>query len=74
MSCHQNVGKNHNLKIGNRSFENVAHFKYLGMTATNQNLIQEEIKKRLNLDNAGYHSVQNLLSSHLLSKRVKVRI
>jgi hypothetical protein len=41
--------------------------RYLGTTITNQNLIQEEIK-RLNSGNAGYHSVQNLLSSRLLSK------
>jgi hypothetical protein len=47
---------------------------YLGTTVTNQNLIQEEIKRRLNSDNACYHSVQNLLSSHLLSKNVKSRI
>jgi hypothetical protein len=44
------------------------------MTVTNQNLIQEEIKRRLNSGNACYHSVRNLLSSHLLSKNVKVRI
>jgi hypothetical protein len=44
------------------------------MTATNQNLIQEEIKRRLNSGNACYHSVQNLLSFHLLSKNVKIRI
>jgi hypothetical protein len=37
-------------------------------------LIQEEIKRRLNSGNACYHSVQNPLSSHLLSKNVKVRI
>jgi hypothetical protein len=37
-------------------------------------LIQEEIKRRLNSGNACYHSVQNLLSSHLLSKNVKFRI
>jgi hypothetical protein len=44
------------------------------MTVTNQNLIQEEIKRRLNSGNACYHSVQKLLFSHLLSKKVKVRI
>jgi hypothetical protein len=51
----------------------VAQFKYLG-TITNQNLIQEENKRRLNLGNACYHSVENLLLSCLLSKNVKIRI
>jgi hypothetical protein len=45
-----------------------------GTTITNQNLIQEEIKGRLNSGNACCHSVQNLLSSHLLSKNIKIRI
>jgi hypothetical protein len=48
--------------------------KYLGTTLTNQNLIQEEIKKRLNSGIACYHSVQNLLSSRLLSKNLKIGI
>jgi hypothetical protein len=74
LSHHQNAGQNHNIKIGDRSFENVAQFKYLGTTVTNQNLIQEEIKRRLNLCNACYHSVQNLLSSLLQYKNVKIRI
>jgi hypothetical protein len=43
---------NHKIKMANRPFANVAQFKYLGMKVTNQNLIQEEIKKRLNPGNA----------------------
>jgi hypothetical protein len=31
-----------------RSLENVSQIKYLGMTVTNENLIQEKIKRRLN--------------------------
>jgi hypothetical protein len=52
----------------------VSQFKYLGTTVTNQNLIQEKIKRRLNSRNACYHSVQNLLSSRLLSKNENIRI
>jgi hypothetical protein len=50
----------------------VAQLKYLG-TVTDLNLIQEE-SKRLNSGNVCYHSVQNLLPSHLLSKNIKIRI
>jgi hypothetical protein len=61
------------MKIANRPFENVSQFKYLGMTLINQNLIHEEIKRRLNSGNACYHSVQDLLSSHQLPKNLKIR-
>jgi hypothetical protein len=44
------------------------------MTITNQNLIQEEIKRQLNSGNACCCSVQNLLSSRMLLKNIKVRI
>jgi hypothetical protein len=36
--------------------------------------MDEEIPWRLNSSNACYHSVQNLVSSRLLSKNIKVRI
>ena len=49
-------------------------FKYLGTTLTDQNSIQAEIKNKLKLGNACYHSVQNLLSSRLLSKNLKIKI
>jgi hypothetical protein len=74
VSRDQNAGQNREIKTGNRSFENVSQFKYLGTTVTNQKLIQEEIKKSLNSGNACYHSVQNLLSSRLLSNNAKVKI
>jgi hypothetical protein len=51
-SRHQIAGENHDIKIGNRSFESVAQFRYIGTTITNQKLVQEEIKRRLNSDNA----------------------
>jgi hypothetical protein len=71
LSRHQNVAQNRDIKIANRSFENASQFKYLGTTVTNQNLIQEELKRRLNSGNACYHSVQNLLSTRLLLKKLK---
>ena len=58
------------MKTDNSSFERMDEFKYLGTTLTNQNLIQEEIKSRLKSGNACYHSVQNPLSSSLISKYV----
>ena len=48
--------------------------QYLGTTSTDQNSIQEEIKSRLNSDNACYHLMQNILSSSLPSKNLKIRI
>jgi hypothetical protein len=74
LSRHQNAGQNRDIEIANRSFENVSQLRYLGTTVTNQNFIQEEIKRRLSLGNACYHSVQSLLSSRLLSKNLKMRI
>ena len=47
MSRDQNAGRSHNIKTDNNSFERVEEFNYLGITLTNQNFIQEEIKSRL---------------------------
>ena len=46
----------------------------MGTTLKNQNSVQEEIKSRLKSGNACYHSVQNLLSSSLLYKNLKIKI
>ena len=69
----QNAGRNHSVRINNSTFERVEAFKYLG-TLTHQNSIPEEIKSRLKSGNACYYSVQNLLSSRLVSKNLKLKV
>jgi hypothetical protein len=73
MSRSQKVGQKHSIKTANRSFEDVADFKYLRTTLIDQNCMQEEIKSRLNSGNACCRSVQSLLSSRLPSWNVKVK-
>jgi hypothetical protein len=58
MSRSQTTGQKRSIKIANRSFEDVAKFKYPG-TTLDQNRMHEEIKSRLNSGNACYHSVQS---------------
>ncbi|KAJ4434990.1 hypothetical protein ANN_23562 [Periplaneta americana] len=74
MSRDQNIVRNGTIKVGDLSFEEVEKFKYLGATVTNINDTREEIKRRINMGNACYYSVEKLLSSSLLSKNLKVRI
>ena len=70
----QNAGRIHSMKMDSSPIERVEEFKYLGITLTNQNSIQEEIKSRLKSGNACHYSVPNLLSSSLLSKTLKMKI
>ena len=74
MSQDQNAGRSHSMKTDNSSFERVEELKYLGTTLTNQYSIQEEIKSRLKSGIARCHSMQDLLSSSLLSKNIKIKI
>jgi hypothetical protein len=74
VSCHQNVWQHHNLLINNKFFENVAKFKYLGITVKKQNFVHEKIKCRVISGNGCYYCVQSLLYSCLLSKNLKIKI
>jgi hypothetical protein len=74
MSRHQNLRQNQNIRTANESFENVTKFKHLGTTLTNQNDIHDEIKDGFNSGNVCYYSVQNLLSSRLISRNLKIKI
>jgi hypothetical protein len=68
LSRRQDAGQNNNFKIANKLIENLAKYKCRGTKVINHNLIQEEIKSRLKSGNACYNSVQNLMSSRLLSQ------
>ena len=74
LSPDQHAVQNHNVYIGSKSFERLEHFNYLGTSLTNQNFFHEEIKCRLQSGNTCYYLAQNLSSSSLLSKNIKVQI
>ena len=74
MSQDQYAGHSHSMKIDNSFFQRMEEFKYLGTTLTDQNFLQEEIKSRLKSGNACNHLLQNLLSSRLLSKKLKIKL
>jgi len=70
---HKNAGRIENMKIDNSSLERVEKFKYLETTLTNNNSVEEEIKSRLKSGNACYRLLQNLVSSILLSRNIKIK-
>jgi hypothetical protein len=74
MSRDQNAGRSYGIKFDNSSFEKVEEFKYFSTALTNQNSMQKKIKSRLKSGSACYHSVQNLSSSSLLSKNLKINV
>jgi hypothetical protein len=70
VSRHHNAGQNYHLLTANKSFGNVAEFKYLGTTVS----IHEEMKSTLNSWNACYHSIQRFFSSCVFSKNMKIKL
>jgi hypothetical protein len=74
MSRDQHAGRSQSIKTDDSSLKRVEEFKYSGRNITNKNYIHEEIKSRLKTGNACYNSLQNLLSSGMLSKNLKIKI
>ena len=70
-SHHENVIQNQYIVVGNLTFESVEKLRYLGVTVTNTNDIREEIKRRINMGNACYYSLEKILSSCMLSKEIE---
>jgi hypothetical protein len=61
------------IKIGNKYFDIVGQFKYLGTTLTNQNFFREEIKSRLNSGNASYNYAEYFALQFAIQKKYILR-
>ena len=73
-SHEENAGKYHNVKIDNKFLVSMEQFKYLGTKLTNRSCIHEEINVKLKSGDTCYLSVQNVLTSSLLSKNINIKI
>jgi hypothetical protein len=74
MSRDQNAGQIHTKNTDNNSLEGVKEFICLGTTLAYKYSVKEEIKNRLKSGNVCYHSVQEVLSSSLLSRNTPIMI
>jgi hypothetical protein len=73
-SHHQNPTQIHSLMIANKSFKNLAKFKYLGATVRYQNFFHVDIKSRLILQNACCLSVNDIFVFISAVKKVKIKM
>jgi len=74
MTAAGNMRKSHNLKIGNKEFEGVSEFKYLGNITENNNRNDRCIKERIQTGNKAYYANLQMLKSKIVSRRSKLQI
>jgi hypothetical protein len=68
----RNPGKS--LTTGERNFEVVDEFKYLGTLVNIKNSIPEEIKRRTVAANRSYYGLNKIFKSKHLTRRTKIRL
>jgi len=69
-----NMRKPHNLRIGNKEFEGVSEFKYLGNILENNNRNDGCIKERIQTGNKAYYANLQMLKSKVISRGSKLQI
>jgi len=74
MTAAGNIRKTHNLRIGNKEFEGVSEFKYLGNIIENNNRNERCIKERIRTGNKAYYANLQMLKSKIISRRSKLQI
>ena len=62
------------LRIGNKTFEAVQSFQYLGNIIGNNNNNNKYIKERIMMDNKAYCANRQLVNSSLISRSSKLQI
>jgi len=74
MSGHQNVRRSHNMKVDNRNFARVEVIKHWQTNITILNCVQEEVNSIMKSGSICCLSLQNILSSILLSNNTNSKI
>ena len=74
ISTSENRRKPQQLKIGEKIFEGVTKFKYLGNVTDNGNQVNECIKDRIQAGNRAYAANYNILKSKSISRTSKLNI
>ena len=74
MTAAGNMRKPHNLRIGNKEFEGVSEFKYLGNIIENNNRKDRCIKEIIQTGNKAYYANLQMLKSKIISRRSKLQM
>jgi hypothetical protein len=73
-STHQHRRNGGDLQIGNKTFEAVQGFQYLGNIIGNTNNNNKCIKDRIMMSNKTYYANRQLFNSSLISRSSKLQI
>jgi hypothetical protein len=74
MSAAGNIREPQNLRIGNKVFEGVSDFKYLGNIIENKNRNSKYIKEGIQAGNKAYYANLQVLKSKSICRRSKLQI